>query len=385
MKIIYVSTYPPRACGIATFARDLINTIEKVSPKIVSEIVAVNQDGGSYDYEPRVKFQIKADDETEYFKLASLINDSEADLVNIQHEFGIYGGSRGEYILSLLRTIKKPVITTLHTIVPQSSQVEKTIIRDIINYSTYVIVMAKKAVQILKKVYRVSTQKIRVIPHGAPGTTKVLNYTLDEFLAEYSDRTIISTFGLIGEGKGLEYVIMAMPEVVKKYPTATYFVIGQTHPEIIKREGERYRLKLAELIKDLKLENNVKFLNKYLTLEEIIHCLQVTDIYITPYLNPDQITSGTLAYALSCGKAIISTPYLYAEEVLASGRGLLVKFKDPGSTSLAINMILGDKKLKKNMEKKVYAYSRKMLWPNVGKKYFELFKRGVKIKIWGKK
>ena len=202
--------------------------------------------------------------------------------------------------------------------------------------------------------------------------------TLNEFLNGYSNRIILSTFGLISEGKGIEYAIMAMPRIVQRHPNATYFIIGETHPEVRKKEGERYRLKLIRLVNNLKLEDHVKFHNRYLALRELVRYLQATSVYITPYLNPDQITSGTLAYALSCGKVSVSTPYLYAREMLADGRGFLAKFRDPDSISWAVNKVLDDGQLKKRIEKRAYNFSRQMIWSNVGRKYLSLFRETLK-------
>ena len=378
MKIAYLSTYPPRECGIATFARDLINAIERTSIWVKSEVIALNQEEAAYNYEPKVRVQINANNLIEYLNLTSWINNSNVRLVNVQHEFGIYGGPKGNYLVFFLKAIKKPVVTTLHTVLPSPGPIEKTVIVSIANFSNYIVVMAKSAVQILKEAYGIPEKKIRVIPHGVPDVKQVTRDTLNEFLNGYSNRTIISTFGLISENKGIEYAIMAMPRIIRKHPDATYFVIGETHPEVRKREGERYRLRLINLVNELKIENNVKFHNRYLTLRELIRYLQATSVYITPYLNPDQITSGTLAYALSCGKVIVSTPYLYAREVLADGRGELVRFRDPNSIAKAVNRILDNDSLRITIEKRAYAYSRQMIWANVGKKYLALFREAIR-------
>lgn len=373
-----MSTYPPRECGIATFARDLINAVEKANVWVKSEIFAVNEEEATYNYEPRVKVQIDAKSLKEYLNLAAWVNNSDIDIVNVQHEFGIYGGPKGNYLIFFLRATRKPIVTTLHTVLPHPGPMEKTIIKNIADYSNYIVVMANKAVQLLRNAYGVPEEKIRVIPHGVPDIKPVSEETLNDFLNGYSSRIILSTFGLISEGKGLEYVIMAMPRIIQKHPLATYFIIGETHPEVRKREGERYRLKLIRLVNDLNLQDHVKFHNRYLALRELIRYLQATDVYITPYLNPNQITSGTLAYALSCGKAVISTPYLYAREVLADGRGLLVRFRDSDSISWAVNKILDDRELRSRMERKSYIYSRKMTWQNVGRKYLDLFRETLK-------
>ncbi|OIN98287.1 hypothetical protein AUJ66_01290 [Candidatus Desantisbacteria bacterium CG1_02_38_46] len=378
MKIAYLSTYPPRECGIATFAKDLINAVESVGGLVKSEVIAVNQEEAAYNYEPRVKIQINANNLREYLDLAQWVSNSNIDVVNVQHEFGIYGGPRGKNLVFFLRTVNKPVVTTLHTVLPKPGPMEKIIIKNIADYSNYVVVMANKAVQMLKYIYRVPEKKIRVIPHGVPDVKPVSRDTLNEFLNGYSNRIILSTFGLISEGKGIEYAIMAMPRIVQRHPNATYFIIGETHPEVRKKEGERYRLKLIRLVNNLKLEDHVKFHNRYLALRELVRYLQATSVYITPYLNPDQITSGTLAYALSCGKVSVSTPYLYAREMLADGRGFLAKFRDPDSISWAVNKVLDDGQLKKRIEKRAYNFSRQMIWSNVGRKYLSLFRETLK-------
>lgn len=383
MRVAYLCTYPPRECGIATFSRDLVNAIEKTSghPRrgwVKSEIIAINQEEAAYNYEPRVKIQINANNLREYLDLAEWVNNSNIDVVNVQHEFGIYGGPRGNYLIFFLMAVKKPIVTTLHTVLPRPGPMEKAVIKNIADYSNYIVVMANKGVQILKYAYRVPEKKIRVIPHGTPDVEPVSKDTLDDFLNGYSNRTILSTFGLISEGKGIEYAIMAMPRIIQRHPDATYFIIGETHPEVRKKEGERYRLKLIRLARDLKLENHVKFHNRYLTLRELIRYLQATSVYITPYLNPDQITSGTLAYALACGKVAVSTPYLYARELLADGRGFLAKFRDPNSISRAVNIVLDDECLRKRIEKRAYKFSRQMIWSNVGKQYLNLFRETLK-------
>lgn len=378
VKIVYLSSYPPRECGIATFAKDLVEAVDAVEPDAKSRVIALNQGEEIYDYERRVRIQIDSNNLGAYTETADLLNNSVVDVINIQHEFGIYGGPSGTYLLALLERLNKPVITTLHTVLPQPNDEQCQVIRKISEYSRYMVVMANIAIPILKEKYGVPEAKIRVIPHGVPDMKPVSEEVLEKFVGGYTDRTILSTFGLLSEGKGIEYAISALPAIVEQHPNVVYFVIGETHPEVRKRHGEEYRMRLMNMVSDLKMEDHVKFHNRYLTLREVLHYLQATDVYITPYLNPNQITSGTLAYALSCGKAVVSTPYLYAQELLSQGRGMLVSFKDPQSIADAVNKILDEPKLRTDMEKKARIFTRSMTWPNVGKAYIKLFKEVIK-------
>lgn len=380
--IAYVGTYPPRECGIATFTKDLTNAIDKkFNPQLKSRILAVNDNGSSlYNYKKKVISQIDETDIESYIDAAKYLNKSKnIQLVNIQHEFGIFGGEYGDCIIPFLETLKKPVVTTFHSVLPNPDPRRKKVVQAIVKRSTAITVMVKSAIDILKKDYDLDTKKINVIPHGVPTVPFKPSCNIKKSLG-LKNKIILSTFGLIESGKGIEYIIKALPQIIKKNPNVLYLIIGETHPQVRKREGEKYRNKLRKYAEKLGLKKHVKFYNKYLNLREIIKYLLATDIYISVALNKDQISSGTLAYAVGCGKAVISTPYLYAKEVLANNRGILVNFKDSRSITNAVNKILSDPKLRENLEKRAYKYGQHMTWPNVAVKYLKIFNRVVKLR-----
>jgi glycosyltransferase involved in cell wall biosynthesis len=294
--------------------------------------------------------------------------------VSLQHEYGIFGGLDGEYVLELLKRLKKPVVSTLHTVLFSPGPNQKRIVQQIAELSSAVVVMVKMGRDMLINSYGVAPDKITVIPHGVPNVHRVSALAVKKALG-LSGRLVISTFGLINRGKGIEYAIQAIPEVVQQYPGAIYLVLGETHPGVRNFEGESYRTELLSLVENLGLRNHVRFNNRYLTLEELINYLCATDVYVTPYVNRDQIVSGTLAYALGCGKAIVSTPYLYAEEVLSEGRGKLVEFKDSSAMAQSINNILANPVLREQMETRAYRYGRRAAWFNVAIDYLDLYHR----------
>lgn len=381
LSILYFGTYPPRECGIATFTRDLTNAIDKkFNPYLETKILAINDNSSSiYNYSRKVKFQINETNVEDYINAAKAIDkDDSIKLVNIEHEFGIFGGIFGDYLIAFLETIKKPVVVTFHSVIPKPNERLKGVVKAIVDRCSAVIVMAEIAVKIFKKDYDLDISKFKVIPHGVPTMPLCQTKKLKEELG-FADKIILSTFGLINRGKGIEYVIKALPKIKRGFPNILYLVIGETHPQVRKQEGENYRNKLLKLVKKMDLIANVKFYNKYLTLPEIIDYLKATDIYIYSALDANQITSGTLAYALGASKAIIATPSLYAREMLAENRGLLVNFKDSKGIARAVNEILSRPKLKAMLEKNAYAFSRKMTWPNVAASHLEIFQNIVKI------
>lgn len=381
-NILYFSTYPPRECGIATFTRDLTKAMDKkFNPSLKSEILAVNDNGSSiYNYGKNVGMQLDEEDIEKYVDIAEKINnDDRIKLVNVQHEFGIFGGDHGEFLIPFLQKLEKPVVVTFHSIVPNPDKKRLRVVQVIAKRSSAIIVMANTAVKILGKVYGVDTSKIYVIHHGVPSVGFLKDNTSIKELLNLKNRIVISTFGLINRGKGIEYVIKALPELVKKYPNLLYLVIGETHPTIRKKEGESYRTELTRLVKDLGLRNNVKFYNKYLNLDEIITYLKATDIYVYSALDINQIVSGTLAYALGAGKAIIATPSLYAKEMLQDERGIVVGLKDYKSMRNALDCILSDNQLKETLEKNAYKFSRNMVWQNVAARHLEVFKKIVHV------
>jgi len=370
-RISYFSTYPPRECGIANYTKDLIDAISELS-ELKSSIIAINEKGAIYDYDRRVKWKIDRDNAQDYIKAAEYVNSSNIQLVVVQHEFGLYAGDYGEHIKILLENLKKPVITTLHTVQPDFDKKAIEVLKYITKRSEAIIVIAHAAIPMLKN-QGISCKKYFVIPHGCPS----IDYTSGKSTTKESlglkGRLVASTFGLISSGKGIEYAIKALPEVIKKEPRIIYLIIGETHPEVRKQEGEKYRNELTRIVSDLGLEEHVRFTNRFLTKRELSKYLQATDIYLTPYISPNQISSGTLIYALGAGKAVVSTPYYQAIEVLANDRGLLCKFQDSASIATGINRLL-DESFRKEIQKRAYKYSRRFLWKNVARKYVNLIK-----------
>jgi glycosyltransferase involved in cell wall biosynthesis len=373
--IAFLGTYTPRECGIATFTKDLIDSIDLLAEFAPARVISVNEIETIYDYDSRVKQQIRQDYEEDYVQAANYINSSRINVVNLQHEFGIYGGEWGKYILSFLQSVQKPVITTLHTVQPDFEPKARNVLKEITAYSKAIVVMAKAGKNILKE-YDVPNKKINVVQHGCPDIPFLTSDSVKPSLG-LKGRTILSTFGLINGGKGIEYAIQALPPLVEKHPNILYLIIGETHPEVRKIEGESYRMNLIKLVDQLGLKNHVRFHNRFLTKRELIRYLHATDIYITPYIGPNQISSGTLVYALGAGRAVVSTPYLHAKEVLSHGRGLFCEFKNPGSIAEEVNRLLENEDLRRDIEKKAYRYSRSFIWPKVAQKYTDILKQAI--------
>jgi glycosyltransferase involved in cell wall biosynthesis len=373
-KIAYVSSYSPRECGIATFAKNLVVATNRLGIFRKPSVVAMNEKETIYNYDRLVKYQIRRDFLKDYVKAASYINSSKVDLVNLQHEFGLFGGEWGEFIKYFLEKLQKPVVTTLHTLSPNFEPKAQTVLKQVAKQSSKMVTMTNIATKILM-LYDVPRAKIEIIQHGCPEVSFVDSNKIKPSLFGLKGRIVLSTFGLLSRGKGIEYVIKALPKVVVKYPEILYLIIGETHPEVRKFEGERYRKELIKLVDDLELYEHVKFHNRFLHERELIKYLQATDIYITPSIDPNQISSGTLVYAMGTGKAIIATPYLHAKEALAEGRGLLCKFKNHKSIANGINKLLNDEELRRNIQRKVYSYSRDFTWNVVAKRYATLYRR----------
>jgi glycosyltransferase involved in cell wall biosynthesis len=337
-------------------------------------VVAVDEAATCEPYaDTKVIGVIDKDSRGDYKATAKMLADRGVSLLCIQHEYGIYGGDHGDYVIDLARAATMPVVVTLHTVLPQPSEPQLRVLKELEKHASAFVVMANKAVEILTDVYGIDRSKIHFIPHGAPVTP---------FFAEKAakaqfglqGRRVISTFGLISPNKGIEDAIAAMPKVVEKEPSAIYLVLGQTHPVVKRREGEWYRDSLQKMVDDLGLNDHVHFVDRYLTLQQLIDYLLATDVYVTPYYaNPHQITSGTLAYAIATGKVIVSTPYLYAEELLANGRGFLYPFRDVDALAETVGRLLTDDAHFEETRRKAYAYGRSMTWPNVGLKYARLF------------
>ncbi len=379
IRVAYVSTYPPRECGIATYTKHLVDATSTFCARAVKPptVVAINDRGGLYDYGIAVRAQIDADDIESYEKAAEYINTSDIDIVNLQHEYGIFEGEWGEYVITFLEKLEKPVVTTLHTVLQEPPDA-KRILERILQHSDFVVVMARIGIQILEQLHGGFGDRIRYIPHGCPNVPFVETAMTKRILA-LQDRVVLSTFGLLSGGKGIQYAIEALPQLVEDYPEILYLIIGETHPEVRKREGETYRQLLLNLVDSLGLEKTVRFVNRFLTENELIRYLQATDIYIIPYPNREQISSGTLSYALSTGKAIVTTPFLQAEEAISNGAAMECGFKDPSSIAECVRTLLKDNQIHQKFRRTAYEYSRAMIWPNVAMKYVNLFYRALKF------
>ncbi len=374
---VQISSYPPRACGIATFTRDLSNAVAHSGRGVRTSVAAINDERSVYSYPRQVRWTIDQSDPRSWIDAAVQINRSRAELVSIQHEFGLYGhfepdGRFIDYLTGFLERLEKPVVSTLHTVQPHPRPDVRAAIRALHDRSVAVVTMINMARLILEEEYGLDPAKLITIPHGVPDVHRTRPDTVKHAIL-LEGRTILSTFGLLSSGKGIQYMIRALPDVVKRHPDVLYLVLGETHPEVRRHQGEQYRNSLTDLIRRLHLEKHVRFVNQYLTQHQLIRYLQATDVYITPYVDRYQITSGTLAYALGCGKAIISTPYLYASEALAEGRGLLAEFQDPKSFARCINLLLENNAMRAQCESSAYEYGRAMSWSAVGARYADLF------------
>ncbi len=369
-NVAFLSTYPPRECGLATFTQDLARELDKVELLSNPKVVAVSNN--DYNYSDRVIMELWQHDRESYINTAKAINNSTIELLVIEHEYGIFGGEAGEYILDLVDRLQIPIVTTLHTVLPDPSEKQKEILRLLGKKSAKIVTMAKNTRPILESVYDIATSKIEVIHHGVPDRILESREKLKEKYG-LSGRRVVSTFGLISPGKGLEYGIEAIAKVARKHKDIVYLILGQTHPCVKKESGEAYREKLVEMVDKLGIREHVRFVDKYLTKDEIIRYLQLSDIYMTPYLGKDQAVSGTLAYAVGYGRVIVSTPYSYAKEMLADGRGLLADFRDADSLANRIMYVLDNPEAKKEMERKTLSVGRTMMWRNIANHYTKLF------------
>lgn len=381
MKIAYIGTYPPRQCGIATFTENLCKSIALnlgQERKNQASVIAINDSSSlqEYDYPPEVKYIIRQNYREDYINAAEQINLSNFQACILNHEFGIFGGESGLYILSLTDRLKVPLVVVFHTVLKEPSFLQKNIIRKINAAAAKIVVMSHKAVELLTTVYGIAAGKIEVIEHGVPDYLGVSHEAIKK---EYNlgDRQVLLTFGFLGRNKGIETVINALPAVVERHPSLLYIVLGATHPNILKYSGEEYRKYLNKLVRDRKLQENVVFLKSFVTEDILFEYLRACDIYITPYNNKEQITSGTLAYAVGAGAAVISTPYWHAEELLAEGRGRLFDFKNSEQLADILNELLDYPERMKALREKAYSYGKQMRWSMIGKQYLALLGRIV--------
>jgi len=362
-----MGTFPPRHCGIATFTKDLSEAVES-NTEFNTKILAINDQGSEYDYSSKVIGQAKVLDYEDYLDAAEKINGNPSvKSVVIQHEFGIFGGEQSCHPVPFLDKLTKPALVTFHSVFPTPQEEVRQLVRSIAKRVKRIIVMTETAVKLLRKDYGITTP-ISIIPHGIPEVNFENQFQHKQKIG-LIDRQILTSFGMVGPGKGYEYAIESLPRVVEKFPNVLYLLVGATHPGVIEEEGESYRESLIKKIKDLNLENNVAFHNDYVPLEKIIEYLKASDIYLSTSQNPEQITSGTLVYAMGCGRAIISTPFPHAKDIVKEENGLIVDYDKPEEYAEAIISLLSNPEKLKSMEKANYALTREMTWKNVGKSY----------------
>ena len=371
-KIAFVGDHLPRKCGIATFTSDLLAAVTDANPQSQCFSVSVNDIKGGYEYSEVVRFEIEEQDLSSYLRAADFLNISNVDIVCLQHEFGIFGGPAGGHILALLRELRMPVVTTLHTILREPKADQRRVMRELVALSTRLVVMAERGRQMMQEIYQAPPAKIDLIPHGIPdvGFVDPTDFK-DQFGLE--GRMVLLTFGLLSPNKGIEYVLNALPNIVAEFPDVVYIVLGATHPNELREHGEAYRLSLEILAKKNRLEKNVIFYNRFVELENLKEFIGAADLYITPYLNEAQITSGTLAYTCGAGKAVVSTPYWYAVELLAEDHGVLVPFSDAQAIAREVIGLLRDDTRRQAIRKNAYKLGREMVWNNVARLYMRLF------------
>jgi len=468
-KMVLVSTFPPRQCGLATFSEDLIAGMEAHLAGSTVQVAALSN--AAYSYPERVKWEIAQESRESYMNVANLINSSAMDLVLVQHEFGIFGGQNGEFVVDFLKALRPPIVTTFHSVLLEPDDHHYAIVRQIGELSSALVVMAQKGKETLVARYGIPQWKIHVIHHGVPDldgasfspapsagsftqsgdhrmvlklqkplparsrvaetkedlvvaaggshpATAVLTSNVAPFAVDkvdrlcrleagpdinrtayprnegtykpvdqmkrdlgYEGKQVLTTFGLLSPSKGIEHVLRALPSIVERHPEVVYLVLGETHPVVKRLYGESYRRKLKKWVKEMGIEDHVSFVDRYLSKEDLLTYLRITDIYITPYPNPEQISSGTLAYAVGMGKAVVSTPYIYAQELLNQGRGILVEFQNPKSIAEAVNRLLDDPSLKARLEANAREYGREMTWTKVGRRYLDVIGGVLGIEI----
>ena len=362
----------PRRCGIATFTTDLAEAISNSFTHVDCFVLAMNDPGKTHSYPPRVRFEVAESDLTSYRRAADFLTVNEVDVVSVQHEFGIFGGKAGAHVLELLRELRMPIVTTLHTILAEPSPQQRAAMQELATLSDRLVVMSAHGGQILADVYGIPAERVDLVPHGIP-TAPVLVGSKSRLGVE--GKSLILTFGLLSPDKGIENVIDALPAIVEQCPDAIYLVLGATHPHVREREGETYRLALKSRAKRLGVDAHVIFHDRFVTQAELNDFLAAADIYITPYLKPEQITSGTLAYAVGAGKAVISTPYSYARELLADGRGVLVPWRDPAAIAREIVELLQNDEKRQELSRRASLHGQSMVWPTVAQRYFDSFER----------
>jgi glycosyltransferase involved in cell wall biosynthesis len=373
-RIAFIGNYLPRQCGIATFTTDLCEGIARQYSNTTCIAIPVNDIAAGYDYSNRVRFELIEKDIDSYLRASDFLNINNIDIVCLQFEYGIFGGKAGSHILALLRGLRMPIVTTLHTILKKPNADQRRVLQEVAALSDRLVVMSQFGIEILHDIYRVPLEKIDLIPHGIPDIPFV-DPSFNKDLFGVEGKIVLLSFGLLSSNKGIETVISALPEIVAHYPNVVYIVVGATHPHVIQQEGETYRLSLQWLAQQKGVESNVIFYNRFVSLEELVEFIGAADIYITPYLNEAQIASGTLAYTVGAGKAVISTPYWYAQEVLSDGRGVLFPFRDHEALAEQVINLLNNEAERHAMRKRAYIFGRSMIWSEVAQRYMEIFDR----------
>lgn len=371
-RVAFIGNSLPRRCGIATFTTDMQHSIAASRPDLETTIVAMTDHGQVYDYPPAVGFQVNDDRLEDYIAAAEFLNAGQFDVVCLQHEFGIFGGEAGSHIMTLLSRLTMPVVTTLHTVLVEPTAVQREVLARIVEVSSKIVVMAEKGRELLRLVYQVPDEKIEVIPHGIPDFAFV-EPDVAKAKHGFSNRAVILTFGLLSHNKGIEVMIDAMPSILESKRGAVYVVLGATHPNLVRDQGEAYRESLKARVRELGIENHVVFLDQFVDLPTLLDFISMCDVYVTPYLNEAQMTSGTLAYSFGLGKAVVSTPYWHARELLADGRGILVPFGDAATIGSEISKLLTNDTLQTAMRKRAYASSRSMIWERSAERYMSVF------------
>jgi len=372
-RIGFIGNYMPRQCGIATFTTDLCEAIATEYEGTTCIALPVNDLEAGYAYPARVRFELTEKDIDSYRRAADFLNINSVDLVCLQHEYGIFGGRAGSHILALLRELRMPIVTTFHTILHDPDPDQQQVLEEVAALSDRLVVMSERGREFLEKIYGIQPEKIDFIPHGIPDVP-FMDPSFHKDLFGVEGKTVLLSFGLLSANKGIETVIAALPAIVARYPNVVYIILGATHPQVVRNEGETYRLSLQWLAHEKGVEGQVIFYNRFVSLEELVKFIGAADIYITPYLDEVQITSGTLAYTLGAGKAVISTPYWYAEEMLAEERGALVPFRDPAALAEQVIDLLDNEPKRHAMRKRAYLFGRAMVWPRVARRYMESFK-----------
>src|SRR5690349_756491 len=373
-RVAFIGNYQPRQCGIATFTTDLCESISDEYKGTACIALPVNDTEEGYEYPPRVRFELVEKDIESYRRAADFLNTNNVDMVSLQHEYGIFGGRAGSHILETLRQLRMPVVTTLHTILKDPNPDQRRVLEEIASLSDRMVVMSELGAEFLQSIYHVPPEKIDLIPHGIPDVAFV-DPSFHKDLFGVEGKSVLLSFGLLSPNKGIENVITALPAILEKYPNVVYIIVGATHPHVMQKEGETYRLSLQWLAREKGVEANVIFYNRFVNPDELVQFISASDIYITPYLDVAQITSGTLAYTLGAGKAIISTPYWYAEEMLAEDRGALVPFSDPQALADQVIDLLENESKRHAMRKRAYLFGRDMIWPQVARRYMKTFER----------